>query len=130
MADFDLDFSELLRLPDDIEDSAQRTAEKAYPLVKEFATKLRNDWRKNARATARRHGKHYPRSITAEQKHSLEGPEWEVGPEVGLPQGGMGRGFEYGSVHQPPHLDGARAAVGVEASFAAAAKKIADEFLS
>lgn len=130
MADAELDFSELLNLPHEIEDSAQRTAEQAYPLVKQFATKLRNDWRRNARATAKQHGKHYPRSITAEQKYALDGPDWEIGPESGMPQGGMGAGFEYGGPYQPPHLDGARATDGIEAPFEAAVKKIADGFLS
>ncbi|WP_326828679.1 hypothetical protein OIE13_22325 [Streptosporangium sp. NBC_01810] len=130
MADAELDFSELLKLPHEIEDSAQRTAEKAYPVAKKFAEKLQRDWRRNARVTALPHGPHYPRAITAEQKYALDGPDWEVGPESAMPQGGMGRGFEYGSVNQPPHLDGARATTGIEAQFAAAAKKIADGFLS
>jgi len=129
MADYELDFSDLLKLEADVEVDARRLAEKAYPVAKKFAEKLKKDWQKNARSTARQHGKHYPRSITAEQKFVLDGPDWEVGPESGLPQGGMGRGFEYGSVNQPPHLDGARAATGIEAPFEAAVKKITAEFL-
>jgi len=129
MADHELDFSDLLKLKADIEVDAHRLAEKAYPVAKEFAEKLKKDWRKNARLTARQHGKHYPRSITAEQKFVLDGPDWEVGPESALPQGGMGAGFEYGGPTQPPHLDGAQAVAGIEAPFEAAVKKIAAEFL-
>lgn len=129
MSDSDLDFSELLKFEADVEVDAHRVAEKAYPVAKRFAEQLQKDWRKNARLTARQHGKHYPRSITAEQKPSMDGPDWEVGPESAMPQGGMGEGFEFGSVNQPPHLDGARAATGIEAPFEAAVKKIAAEFL-
>ena len=32
-----------------------------------------------------------------------------TGPDSGMKQGRMGRGFEFGSVNQPPHLDGLRA---------------------
>jgi hypothetical protein len=33
----------------------------------------------------------------------------ETGPDSSMKQGSMGRGFEFGSQNQPPHLDGARA---------------------
>lgn len=65
--------------------------------------------KRNARETARRHGKHYPRSITMSSAGRLA---WEYGPDSDLPQGGMS--FEFGSRNQPPHLDLARSADQIE----------------
>lgn len=130
MADIDLDGSDLLRLAREIGVDAQRVAEKAYPLVKEQAIAFRNDFRDNARATAGAHGNLYPRTITAEQNPIRDGVEWEVGPESMLPQGGMGRGFEFGSVNQPPHWDMTSAAVAREAKFNAAVDALARSFLT
>lgn len=71
------------------------------------ALALEAAWRSNAEATAGEHGKHYPASIDHERKGGLA-IEYEVGPNPGMPQGGMS--FEEGSVNQPPHLDGQHAA--------------------
>lgn len=79
---------------------------------------LRSDWVSNATATAGEHGKHYPSSITAELQFGINTITVEVGPDSSKRQGGMGPGFEYGSVNQPPHLDGNKAADGHEAEFA------------
>lgn len=56
--------------------------------------------RRFAHGTARRHGKHYPKAITAERLGRYIA---EYGPDAALPQGGMS--FEWGSRNQPPHLD-------------------------
>ncbi|MEU6710002.1 hypothetical protein ABZ897_00870 [Nonomuraea sp. NPDC046802] len=130
MADVDLDFSELLPVAAEIEREAHEVAQEAYPVVKKMAVKLQRDWRRNARSSAGAHGKHYPRSITSEQRFSTDGPDWEIGPDKAMPQGGMGRGFEWGSVHQPPHNDMGQAMATLEPLFEAAAKKIADGFMS
>lgn len=71
-------------------------------LARSFATK-----------TAGRHGKHYPRSITAEMTGPASG---EYGPDEAMPQGGMS--FEWGSRNQPPHLDLNRSADIVGPKFA------------
>ncbi|WP_431903639.1 hypothetical protein [Nonomuraea sp. bgisy101] len=117
MADEMLDASELLALAGEIDGAAEQVVAEAFPLVKRHALELRNQWRDNARETARRHGKYYPRSITAEQIPDAAAVEWEIGPDSSLPQGGMGRGFEYGGARQPPHWDGARATRAVEPIF-------------
>ena len=87
---------------------------KAVPAVMDMVDEAGDDlakvWADNARATAGEHGKHYPDSITAERKGGIGVISSEVGPEAGKPQGGMGKGFEYGSKNQPPHMDGNRAA--------------------
>ncbi|MGW4663182.1 hypothetical protein [Streptosporangium sandarakinum] len=129
MADNMLDASELLQFDEMLDDASRRAAEGAYPIVKEHALKLRDRWRENAKETAGRHGRHYPRSITAEQVFDRSAAEWEVGPDSALPQGGMGRGFEFGSINQPPHLDGAWATIETEPEFNAAVDNLTRSLL-
>lgn len=73
----------------------------------------------NAKRTAGAHGKHYPKSITAEMHNSLglfgNTISGEYGPDSSKPQGGMS--FEHGSRNQPPHLDLAKSADRVGPSF-------------
>lgn len=76
-------------------------------------------WRSNARATARKHGRWYPSSITHEVKLRAADVSAEVGPDRSKRQGGMGPGFEFGSVKQPPHLDGTKASRTIEPQFLA-----------
>lgn len=75
--------------------------------------------RTNAKRTAGTHGKHYPKSITAEMHAGLglfgNTISGEYGPDSDLPQGGMS--FEHGSRNQPPHLDLAKSADKVGPSF-------------
>lgn len=126
----DLDASELLAISEWVEDGERRAAEGAYPLVKKHALALRDRWQENARGTAGRHGKHYPRSITAEQVHDVPGAAaWEVGPDRARKQGSMGAGFEYGGPNQPPHLDGQRATLAGEPEFNAAVEQLARTLL-
>jgi hypothetical protein len=129
VADMDLDGSDLIKLAAEIRADAHKVAEGAYPLVKEYAQKLRDDWRDNARQSAGRHGHLYPRAITMEQLALRAEISWEVGPDSAQPQGGMGRGFEYGSVNQPPHLDMARAVIDLEPQFNTAVEALARSFL-
>lgn len=83
------------------------------------AAHLADLWRGNARVTAGKHGRRYPASIGAETRIAFAGATVDVGPDSSKPQGGMGPGFEYGSVNSPPHLDGKRAADVVEPAFIA-----------
>jgi hypothetical protein len=88
------------------------------------------DWKNNARATSGEHGKHYPDSITANLALTVTTVSVDVGPDRAKKQGSMGRGFEFGSKNQPPHLDGLRAmdraAYRAEATIAAAMGKVFD----
>ena len=77
------------------------------PVVDKSAQRLQRDWRAMARKSAGRHGKHYPSSITADLYRQEGSVYADIGPDSAKPQGGMGRGFEYGSVHTAPHPDGA-----------------------
>lgn len=61
-----------------------------------------------ARESAGKHGKHYPKAITAEVRKPFAGfgagvYSAEYGPDAARKQGGMS--FEWGSRNQPPHLD-------------------------
>ncbi len=129
VADIDLDASEILALLPTFEKAEREATNKAYGAVKGSAMKLRDQWKRNARASSGTHGRRYPKAITAEQIPLVGAIEWEVGPESLMPQGGMGKGFEYGSVNQPPHLDGAQAVTKVEPLFVAALEKIMGELL-
>lgn len=100
--------SEVMALAQDFAKSSSEVARVLIDVWQESGDSFAESWASNARATSGTHGKHYPNSITSEFKLSL-GVEVEVGPESGRPQGSMGRGFEYGSRNQPPHLDGFRA---------------------
>jgi|GEM_PF-2166987 len=80
---------------------------------------LREEWKANARRTAGKHGKWYPSSITSERVPEFAAVTVEIGPDKARRQGAMGPGFEYGSIHQPPHLDGQKATDAVEPKFIA-----------
>ncbi|MFB4280846.1 hypothetical protein ACBJ59_36540 [Nonomuraea sp. MTCD27] len=125
----DIDGSELLDLVRYLDNAKHEAARKTYPVVKEHAEALRDAWKENAKITARRHGKHYPSSITAEQMPVTDEVLWQVGPESRRKQGSMGRGFEYGSSNQPPHWDGTRAAIAQEPKFMKALDEIIGSLL-
>lgn len=99
---------EFFELAVDFERASVRTAATLFNVYKQAGDEFAKSWADNARATSGEHGKHYPDSITSETRVAL-GIAVETGPESGRKQGGMGRGFEFGSINQPPHLDGLRA---------------------
>jgi hypothetical protein len=107
------DTGDLSRLLDDLGKVPGDAFQAATASLDESGEELRATWAANAAATAGEHGKHYPKSITAEPKGNpglgSSSIGVEVGPDSSMPQGGMGRGFEFGSANQPPHLDGTRA---------------------
>jgi hypothetical protein len=100
--------SEFFTLAKDFERSSIKLAAALYDVYAEQGVQFAHDWAANARETSGTHGKYYPDSIDSET-HARLGIEVEVGPNSAKKQGKMGRGFEFGSVNQPPHLDGARA---------------------
>jgi len=104
------DTSELDALAIELGDVPADAAVRVRDVFREAAANLKDKWRSNARATAGAHGRLYPNSITYSTRILSGGLEAEVGPESSRPQGGMGPGFEFGSVNQPAHLDGQRAA--------------------
>jgi hypothetical protein len=102
-----IDASELYALSRDLGKTGARSGLAMYAVFKEGGQDLESTWKRNARATSGEHGKHYPDSITTDMRVSTN-IEVEVGPDPARPQGGMS--FEFGSVNQPPHLDGQMAA--------------------
>lgn len=120
------DASQVEKLAVDLTAIPRTSAPKLTRAIEKSVDDLRDQWRANARATATPHGRLYPRTITSQR---IASAVWEVGPEAALPQGGMGRGFEYGSVNQPPHLDGNRAADAVEPTFASRVAAALDNLL-
>jgi hypothetical protein len=100
--------SEVFGLAKDLGKASTQVAKALYDVYAEEGDAFADDWRANAVETSGEHGKHYPASITSETRVAL-GIEVEIGPDSSMKQGSMGRGFEFGSVNQPPHLDGLRA---------------------
>lgn len=98
--------------------SLAATSAKVDPVVRgvmaEAGKAFADAWRSNAVATSGTHGRHYPNSIDSEIVTSLGSVSVDVGPNSAKPQGSMGRGFEFGSMNQPPHLDGLRALDAIE----------------
>lgn len=119
--------NDLDKLAADLGAAADGVHRRAREVVETNAEQLRNQWRDNARATGRRHATHYVQAITAEQIPASDGIAWEIGPDSAMKQGGMS--FEFGSVNQPPHLDGMRAAVQQEPKFAKDLREITKDLL-
>lgn len=87
--------------------------------------------RENAKRSSGKHGKYYPRAITAEMHSGFHGfgasvYSGEYGPDIARPQGGMS--FERGSRKQKPHLDLARSADLIGPSFAAEVARLPDKW--
>lgn len=97
---------EVFALARDFGQASSKVASGLFDAYRGAGEGFRDDWQHNARGTSGEHGKHYPDSITTEMKVAGLAIEVETGPDSGMKQGVMGRGFEFGSVNQPPHLDG------------------------
>lgn len=106
---FSVDVSQGIRLANDLSEVGFKAVPALRTSMHGVGEAFALAWQGNARETAGVHGKHYPASITAELALTVSSVAVDVGPEAGLPQGSMGRGFEFGSRNQPPHLDGLRA---------------------
>jgi hypothetical protein len=89
--------------------NAGRAQVQAVAVVSRGALNVKNGWRANATATAGRHARLYPSSISYDMRPHPTGASAEIGPDKGRPQGPLGNLLEFGSVNNPPHMDGARA---------------------
>jgi hypothetical protein len=110
------------QLAHDMDHAGTKVTDELYPVVKRALQNIKTGWRRRARASAGAHGKHYPRAIDYDIARLGMRIDGEVGPNAGMPQGGMGRGFEYGSIHTPPKPDGDAALAEEEPKFAAQAE--------
>lgn len=100
---------EFYALARDFEESGAKVGTAVYGAYKGTGEAFRDQWKGNAQETSGVHGKWYPASITTETVVVVGAVQVETGPDTAFKQGAMGRGFEFGSENQPPHLDGLRA---------------------
>lgn len=114
MSAFRGDASEIVRLANDMSQVGARMVPALRATMSQAGEAFAVEWRSNAVQTSGEHGKHYPNSIDSDLVFDLGGVSVDVGPNSAKPQGSMGRGFEFGSRNQPPHLDGLRALDGVQ----------------
>lgn len=88
------DASEVDGLVHDLRRVPSQVEHRARDVVRKKIDDVTKGWQRRARVSAGKHGKLYPGTIRAE---ILGGElEAETGPVSSLPQGGMGRGFEWG----------------------------------
>lgn len=114
MSIFRGDASEIYRLAGDMTQVSARMVPALRGTMAAAGEAFADDWRSNARETSGSHGVHYPDSIDSELVFNATGVSVDVGPNAAKKQGSMGRGFEFGSRNQPPHLDGLRALDGAQ----------------
>lgn len=101
----DVNALELGRLERELRAAPDAVRDELPAVVRKGAHNIKTEWRALAAESAGAHGKHYPRSIDYDDGPTLDGYGAEIGPRTDRPQGGMGVGFELGSVNQAPHLD-------------------------
>ena len=99
---------EIFALAADLSSVGPKMVRPMRGLFDEMGERTAQAWSDIASGTAGKHGKWYPASIDHELVFSM-GIEVEFGPNKAKKQGSMGRGFEFGSENQPPHLDGLKA---------------------
>ncbi|MFD8949464.1 hypothetical protein ACFV0B_11475 [Streptomyces xanthophaeus] len=93
-------------------------------VVTRGALNVKNGWRANAVASAGRHARLYPYSISYDVRPFPGGAQAEIGPDKDRPQGALGNLLEYGSSTNRPHNDGGRALLAEAPRFAAQALAI------
>ena len=114
MSIFRGDASEIYRLAGDLSGVGRKAVPALRGTMLAAGEAFAQEWSANARETSGSHGVHYPDSIDSELVFNLSGVSVDVGPNAAKKQGSMGRGFEFGSENQPPHLDGLRALDGMQ----------------
>lgn len=108
------DASEVYKLAADLSQVGAKSIPAMRGVMNEVGQAFAKEWAANARETSGEHGRHYPDSIDSELVFDFGGVSVDVGPNRDKKQGSMGRGFEFGSENQPPHLDGLRALDGMQ----------------
>lgn len=104
-----VDVNQIQRVSRDLYRAGAAVQVQVRAVVARGALNVKNDWRANATASAGRHARLYPSSISYDLRHYPGGAIAEIGPDKGRPQGALGNLLEYGSSKNPPHMDGARA---------------------
>jgi hypothetical protein len=120
------DVRELVQLAVALERNIPEAERGMAAIVTRGALNVKNDWRDNARASAGRHARLYPGSISYDVTPIPGGAQAEIGPDKDKPQGPLGNLLEFGSVNNPPHNDGGRALLAEEPRFAAQVAALTD----
>lgn len=113
------DLRELLQLATAFERNIPEADTQMAAIVTRGALNVKNGWRDNATATAGRHARAYPYSVSFDVKPIPGGAQAEIGPDKGRRQGPLGNLLEFGSSKNPPHNDGGRALLAEAPRFAA-----------
>lgn len=94
------DVRQLLEYARHLDHAVDRLEQPASKVIQRGANNVKRNSRQAIRGSARQlYLKHYARSIDYE----MDGPlAAEIGPDKSKPQGGMGRGVEFGSSDTPP----------------------------
>lgn len=103
-----VDTSDLTALAAEYGSTPERVFGDLEPVVAKGALNIKTDARERVSASITgTYLPHYPRSIDYDIDSGSSWVEAEIGPNPDMPQGGMGRGVEYGSAHTgpTPHLD-------------------------
>lgn len=108
------DASEVYKLAGDLTAIGVKGTLALRPVMASAGEALAEEWRRNAVETSGEHGRYYPASISSGLVFDAGGISVDVGPDTSKKQGRMGKGFEFGSKNQPPHLDGLRALDGMQ----------------
>jgi hypothetical protein len=98
------DVSELLQYASHVATTVDRAEEALSKVVERGAVNVKREAVSIFESySSRNYLKHYPRAMSYDMISPLEA---EIGPDSAKPQGGMGTGIEFGSVHtQPmPHM--------------------------
>lgn len=120
-----VDVRQLVGLAGDLQASSVRAWLEMRAVVEHGAVNVKRDWRANAAASAGRHARRYPDSITYDISFTPVGVSAEIGPDKARPQGALGNLLEFGSVKNPPHNDGGRALAAETPRFLAAIAALA-----
>jgi hypothetical protein len=107
--------------------NAARAQVQAQAVVSRGALNIKNGWRANATATAGRHARLYPASISYDMVPHPAGASAEIGPDKGAPQGPLGNLLEFGSSKNPPHNDGGKALAAEAPAFTAHVAAIGEQ---
>ena len=123
------DVRELVQLARALEVTSRAAGVEMAAIVSRGALNVKNVWRANARATAGRHARMYPSSVSYDVTPIPGGATAEIGPDKSRLQGALGNLLEFGSVNNPPHNDGGRALLVEEPRFAEQVEQLADRAL-
>lgn len=100
---------EFAALARDFVEGGAKVGGAVYDAFKAGGEAFAADWRHNAEQTSGEHGKKYPPTIDSETRLAF-GVTVTTGPNPVKGRAALaGRGYEFGSENQPPHLDGLHA---------------------